>query len=82
MLDDITNHNQTTQGALQQSMQCALFLSFHFVLMWLLLNLQPLQSQHGLQLAGGHADVLVHRQFRVVSCDFRECSIEEVEASH
>ena len=82
MLDDIADLNQTKQGAMQRSMQCALFLFFHFVLMWLLLNPRPLQRQHGLQLAGGHADVLAHRQFRVVGCDFRECSIEEVEAFH
>lgn len=82
MLDDITDLKQTTQGALQRSMQCALFLSFHFVLKWLLLNPQPLQSQHGPQLAGGYADGVAHCQFRVVGCDFRECSIEEVEAFH
>lgn len=82
MLDDVTNHNQTTQGALQQSMQCALFLFFHFVFMWLLLNPQPLQSQHGLQLAGGYADGAAHCQFRVEGRDSHECGIEEVETSH
>lgn len=79
---DIIDLNQTKQGALQRSMQCALFLFFHFVLMWLLLNPQPFQSQHGLQLEGGYADVLVHCQLRVVGCDFCECDLEEVESSH